>query len=68
MVRGLQILAPKSNGRVTLNVDSKLLKQARVFTKISDSSRKNTENVSVNQCGYYALWVFPTENIMATLP
>ena len=33
--------------------------------KISDSSRKNTENVSVNQCGYYALWVLPTENAVS---
>ena len=59
MATGLQILAPKSNGRVTQNYWNKL-----VFSqKISDSSRKNTENVSVNQCGYYALWVLPTENV-----
>lgn len=55
VVRGLQILAPKSNERITLSVDSIFLKQARVSTKNYRRSRKNNANVQVNLCRYHAL-------------
>lgn len=55
VVRGLQILAPKSNERITLSVNSIFLKQARVSTKNYRRSRKNNANVQVNLCRYHAL-------------